>query len=382
MFKAQSDQELDQWEGPCISCKYSLAFGNRLTYLAAMSVLGIEEGVTYSPGWGDQLTFELHQENGQWFVKIFNNQIQVKLNSQDGNIPLDEFREYVCSRMYFGDLDAVAAGAEDYHQMANLKGGSCTSIAKVVPLFGCKKKSNYQESENSHPELGWTRDELNNNEKIDRFGKGRMHQSVMYLGQSSSSGSSGSSYSYESSSPDGGSAPQDGSSYSYSYSYGDDGSSSGSQGDAGSSGSSYSYSSSSEDSSSQEAAAPASGSSYSYSSQSSEAAPAAPASSSYSSWNVEPSSQSSSYSDPTVARFAPVNNNYMSQSAIQNQYVALETRSSGFKEVARTEVEIPVIVKKPVTTYIDEEVCRTVTIPTYRKDYSLFRYFFKPFYTL
>ena len=55
------------------------------------------------------------------------------------------------------------------------------------------------------------------------------------------------------------------------------------------------------------------------------------------------------------------------------QYITLDTKSAGFREIARTEIEVPVIVKKPVTTYVDEEVCRTVTIPTYRKDYSLFR---------
>lgn len=51
----------------------------------------------------------------------------------------------------------------------------------------------------------------------------------------------------------------------------------------------------------------------------------------------------------------------------------LEQASQGFQEIARTEIDVPVTVKKPVTTYVDEEVCKTISIPTYRKDFNLFR---------
>ena len=47
--------------------------------------------------------------------------------------------------------------------------------------------------------------------------------------------------------------------------------------------------------------------------------------------------------------------------------------SQGFQEIARTEVDVPVVVKKPVTTYVEVEECQTVTIPTLKKEFNLFR---------
>lgn len=441
LFKAQPEEELNQWEGPCVSCKYSISFGNRLTYLAALRVLGVDNGVSYNPGWGDQLTFELHQDKLNWFVRIYNNDAQVFLDSANGDISLDQFRQYVCDRLYFGNLEAVAAGAEDYHQMAILPGGSCTSLAKTVPLFGCKKKESYEEHFNSHPELGWTREELSGNEGISRYGKGRMHNAVIYLGGEQSGSSSSTSYSWSSDSSDV-SQPgnsNDGSSYSYSWSSDDsdvgtssnDGSSSGyswsSESSSGSQpsysndGSSSSYSWSSDDSDVGTSSSSYDGGSYGYSSSSGYSQPAS-SSGSYSSntgtsgssastrsvsapsystsqsstqqrgsqYSSQPSSQVSyqtdsatsydpgsrqMYTDPTVAKTYPsVNTKYIDLSTKQdNEYCAIEPRVNGFREVARTEVDVPVMVKKPVTTYIEEEECRTVTIPTYRKDFNPFR---------
>jgi hypothetical protein len=136
LFKAQDKQELDRWEGPCVSSKVSLAFGNRLTYLAAMRVLGIDKDVVYNPGWGDQLTIELLTDNNKPFVRIFNNNDLVILFSKNGNIPLDDFKSFICSKLYYGNMDAVEDGFEDYHNFADVKGGNCDALTEITPLFG------------------------------------------------------------------------------------------------------------------------------------------------------------------------------------------------------------------------------------------------------
>lgn len=56
-----------------------------------------------------------------------------------------------------------------------------------------------------------------------------------------------------------------------------------------------------------------------------------------------------------------------------NEACPLEYVNRGFKEIARTEVDVPVITQVPITTYVEEEVCQTVTIPTYMMEFNQFR---------
>lgn len=148
MFKAQSPRDLDKWEGPCRTNKVFLAFGNRLTFLAALEVLGLDYDVVYNPGWGDQLVFELIEEGKDKFVKILINGDLVKRFSADGKIPFDQFIDFVCSKLYFGNMDKVKQGKEDYRQIAEITGGKCDSLTEVVPLFGCKKKQQSSTGQN------------------------------------------------------------------------------------------------------------------------------------------------------------------------------------------------------------------------------------------
>ena len=221
LFKAQDESEIARWEGPCVSSKVSLAFGNRLTYLAVLRVLNLDQNILYSPGWGDQLTFELFTENGQWFVRIFNNNEVVTSIESSGNIKLEDFNYYVCSRLYYGDMDAVKAGYEDYHKMAQIKGSQCKSLTKVVPLFGCTLKKEFNHAQNTRTEYGWTQNELKKNDVFRKFGgRGSVDDSIYFIKAKQSDG------------------------YSYSYSYSDGGANSGSSTDnlVVNSGDSYSYS--------------------------------------------------------------------------------------------------------------------------------------------
>lgn len=314
----------------------------------------------------------MFKENGKWFVRIFNNNELVVILSRDGNIPLDDFKDFICSKLYYGNMDKVEAGFEDYHQHANSINGNCDNLPKVVPLFGCRKKNAYNFSQNKK-ELGWTQAELRNNEGIHNYGgKSPVDDSVFFIRAKQSSGSS---YSYSWSSNDGGNQPSE---YSYSSSSGP------------SSGYSWSTESSSEQPSS----------SYSWSTESSSGQP----SSSYS-WSTENASNQggnygasnggSSYSSSSSGKQGSnldynsgpsrqSNNNYASSSTGDRwkldtfqpgdeDQCPLEYITQGFQEIAKTEIEVPVTVKKPVTTYIDVEECKTVTIPTYKKEFNMFR---------
>jgi hypothetical protein len=93
-----------------------------LTYLAALRVLNIDQDINYNPGWGDQLTIELIVKDDQWYVRIFNNNEVVTLGTGSGDIPLEFFKKYICSRLYFGNLDGLASGHEDYREKARNTG--------------------------------------------------------------------------------------------------------------------------------------------------------------------------------------------------------------------------------------------------------------------
>ncbi|CAI2387780.1 unnamed protein product [Moneuplotes crassus] len=198
LFKAQDLTEISRWEGPCVTSKVSLAFGNRLTYLAALRTLNLDDEITYNPGWGDQLTFELYQEAGEWFVKIYKNNELVRSISKDGRIPLEEFKHYVCSRLYYGNLDAVEAGFEDYHKKAQIRGSQCRSLTKVVPLFGCSLKKEYNHDQTGRGDIGWIQNELRANDIFRQYGgRAPTDDSVYFIKAKQNSG------------------------YSYTYNYGD-----------------------------------------------------------------------------------------------------------------------------------------------------------------
>lgn len=368
LFKAQDETEISRWEGPCVTSKVSLAFGNRLTYLAALRVLNIDKDIIYNPGWGDQLTIELFLRDGEWFVRVFNNNKVVALGTRTGDIPLDYFKAYICERLYFGNLDSVTNGFEDYHEKAGVK-GQCDSMAKTVPLFGCKKKIEFNNAQNKKAEYGWTQTELRSNDIYRKYGgRAPVDDTIYFLAAKARTKQSGD-YSYSYSSDSGSSssdAPANG--YSYSYSSGDSGAS-----DASQNGGSYSY----------EYSSGSSGSSGSSSSSGSSGA-AQSGQSTGGSYYTSGSSSSAQGGSKAAAQ-SKVLYDYADAKASQNTVKRVETNSNaaekcpfavvekGFQEIARTEIDVAVKVKKPVTTYVEVEECQTVSIPTLKREFDLFR---------
>ena len=373
----------------------------------------------------------------------------------------------------------MKAGSENYHQIAALKGSSCSSIMNVVPVFGCSMKNTGSHSRNQ-PELGWIKDVLSKNENMNRYGDGMMRSSMIYLGMKQNynpSATYGDNSGYYYSSSNSYYDPN----YSYSYS-----TSSNQITQQPYSQQSYSQQPSSQQIYNQQPSyqqptyqqptyqqptyqqptyqqptyqqptsqqqiyqqptsqqptyqqptyeqpiyqqptyqqptyeqptyqqptyeqppaqqslppvqeSPPQQTNYNIPSggyQILEPAPqdyswSAPPSDQYTTnysspvyqqWDVNTnsgfsSSASNQYSDPTVPMQFPADREYVPDNTTMTTQI--ETSVQGFTEIARTEVDVPFIVKKPVTTYVDEEECRTVTIPTYRKDYMLFRYGF------
>ena len=97
-------------------------------------------------------------------------------------------------------------------------------------------------------------------------------------------------------------------------------------------------------------------------------------------YSENPNGSSSSSSNASSSRI-PRGSNSAGQSSWRqdtfepsnNDQCPLEYIVEGFKEIARTDVEVSTTVKKPVVTYVEEEECKTITIPTFKKEFNMFR---------
>lgn len=94
----------------------TMHFGNHLTFLAVMhQISGIEQ---YFPSFSDELTWVLYYKAGQYWVYGEYEGERLRLESKanvDGEITLDNFIVYICSKLYFGDVHKAASGQEDPH---------------------------------------------------------------------------------------------------------------------------------------------------------------------------------------------------------------------------------------------------------------------------
>lgn len=120
VLKAEADQEsiyVGLTNEMIDTLGLSLHFGNHLTFLAVMHQLyGLEE---YFPSFGDELTWVLYYRAGKYWVYGEYEGERLKLESKansEGEITLDDFIIYICSKLYFGDVHAAASGKENPYQ--------------------------------------------------------------------------------------------------------------------------------------------------------------------------------------------------------------------------------------------------------------------------
>jgi hypothetical protein len=119
LLKAEADQEATYIGLTNImldTMGLSLHFSNYLTFLAVMHQLGEVED--YFPSFGDELKWTLFYSAGRYWVRGEYESKKLTLQSKansEGDISLDDFVIYICSKLYFGNLKMVESGIEDPH---------------------------------------------------------------------------------------------------------------------------------------------------------------------------------------------------------------------------------------------------------------------------
>jgi hypothetical protein len=119
LLKSQADQEsvyVGMTNEIIDTLGLTLHFGNQMTFLAIMHQIdGLEE---YFPSFSDELTWTLYYSGGKYMVYGEYDGRKLQLESKadsNGDITLDAFIVYICSKVYFGDINAAAHGREDIH---------------------------------------------------------------------------------------------------------------------------------------------------------------------------------------------------------------------------------------------------------------------------
>ena len=111
--------------------KHSLYLSNHLTLLAAIKLF--DEVSDYHLDFNDELKFELFKKDGKYFVKSLLNDEPLSLegtNDKNGEAEFSKWRDYICSKLYYGNTASARDGKEDPDQNLKLSGSCEDFIAK------------------------------------------------------------------------------------------------------------------------------------------------------------------------------------------------------------------------------------------------------------
>lgn len=99
--------------------KASLFFGEFKTAATILKVLGEEYDYTYT--YGEEIRFELYDQDDESFVYATYNGEPMSLDGRadDGSILFQEFMDFICDKLYYGDIEAVRKGDESYKSSEN-----------------------------------------------------------------------------------------------------------------------------------------------------------------------------------------------------------------------------------------------------------------------
>ncbi|CAI2386731.1 unnamed protein product [Moneuplotes crassus] len=127
-LKMQDDQTGEFRGDLAHNAKQSVYLGNHLTLISALHLFNEVE--SYRVDFNDELRFQLFQKDGRYLVRSLLNDKPLRLegvaNSQ-GEIEWSAFRDYICSKLYFGNVDSVRDGTENPQEFMHLK-ESCDSF--------------------------------------------------------------------------------------------------------------------------------------------------------------------------------------------------------------------------------------------------------------
>jgi hypothetical protein len=108
--------------------KHSVYLGNHLTLLAALNLF--DEVEDYQVDFNDELRFQLFKKDGQYFVRTLLNDRPLSLegiNNAEGETSWERWREYICTKLYYGNPAKVRRGEENPDEHTALR-GTCTSF--------------------------------------------------------------------------------------------------------------------------------------------------------------------------------------------------------------------------------------------------------------
>ena len=102
--------------------KHAVHVGNDQTFVAIMHQLG--ERHNFRPNFSQQINWIFFERGGEFYVKAETDGRTLKLEgnaNEAGEVELSIFFEYLCSKLYYGDIELAAKGIEDPHQFDNTR---------------------------------------------------------------------------------------------------------------------------------------------------------------------------------------------------------------------------------------------------------------------
>ena len=122
------DDQTGKWSGKGIhEVKHSVYLGNHLTLLAALNLFNEVED--YHVDFNDELRFQLFKRSGRYYVRTLLNDRELSLEGTNtsGEAEFDSWRDYICSKLYYGNIDNVRQGKENTNEHIRLR-DSCQNF--------------------------------------------------------------------------------------------------------------------------------------------------------------------------------------------------------------------------------------------------------------
>jgi hypothetical protein len=127
-LKMQDDQT-GKWSNYGIhEAKHSVYLANHLTLLASLHLFNEVED--YHVDFNDELRFQLYKNGGKYYVRTLLNEKPLRLEGTangNGEAEWSAWRDYICSKLYYGNVDNVRSGRENPAEHVRL-GESCENF--------------------------------------------------------------------------------------------------------------------------------------------------------------------------------------------------------------------------------------------------------------
>jgi len=127
-IKMEDDQS-GKWSNQGIhEAKHSVYLGNHLTLLASLNLFNEVED--YHVDFNDELRFQLFKRSGKYYVRTLLNDRPLSLegtNNKNGEAEWSSWRDYICSKLYYGNLALVREGRENPDEHIKLR-DSCANF--------------------------------------------------------------------------------------------------------------------------------------------------------------------------------------------------------------------------------------------------------------